>query len=131
MTVNLYTLNTTKGIFIEDSEDVEVLNFHVEADESLVGTPPTNNRIAPLTIVNNAVRAGIWIQNSSGVSVDGCHFQSPDLELCESVGFHGEGDSENISLTNSTFSKWYSSIINVLKVNNLLIDGCDIKAATD
>ncbi len=129
----LYTLNTTKGIFIEDSRAVDVLHAHLEAHESDDTTPPSGPSIAPLTIVNNAVGAGIWIQNSQDVSVQDCHFQSPDLDFSAvrvNVAFHVEGDSENISLLGSTFSEWYSSI-NVLKVNNLLVDGCDIKAATN
>ncbi len=130
---NLYTLNTTKGIFIENSHNVEVLSSHFEAHESLDSSPPAGPTITPMTIVNNALGAGVWIQNSSEVSVDGCHFQSADLEFDffrVNVAFHVEGDSENIRLTNSSFSEWFSSI-NALKVNNLLIDGCDIKADTN
>ncbi len=124
---NLYTLNTTKGIFIEDSSDIKVLNTHLEAHESSDLAPPT----AALVAFNSADGAGIWIQGSIGVTVDGCDFESPVTDYNPNrvnVAFHVEGESENIMLTNCNFSEWFCTV-NVLKVDDLLIDHCNMKAS--
>jgi len=129
---NLYTRNTTKGIFIEDSSDVLVVNCLLENHESSDFDPPAVNP-APQIGLNSANGAAIWIEDSSGISVEGCDFQAAELEYNPdrvNVAFHVRGVSENIDLKNSTFSEWHSSI-NVLRVNNFLIDQCEVKANTD
>lgn len=119
---NIYTKNTTKGIEIENSSNVRVEFSQVEAHEGVVQLVFPS----PATLAGTGNGAGIWIEGSQGVTVDSCAFVGADLVFDPSrtsFGLHVEGSSENITLTNSTFTDWLGSI-HVLNVNGMLIDHC-------
>ncbi len=127
---NLYTKNTTRGIFIEDSTDIEVLHSLLEAHESSDLTPPPSTT-ASFLVLGSGNGAGIWIAGSTGVTVDACTFQSATIEnynpFRTNTAIHVELASENISIFNSSFFDWFCTI-NVLQVEGLLIDHCVVKA---
>lgn len=119
---NIYTKNTTKGIEIENSVDVRVEYSRVEAHEGTVQVVFPS----PATLAGTGNGAGIWIDGSHGVTVDSCAFVGADLvadPTRTSFGLHIEGNSENITLTDSTFTDWLGSI-HALNVNGLLVDHC-------
>ncbi len=119
---NIYTKNTTRGIEIENSSDVLVQYSHVEAHEGIVQI----NFPSPATLAGSGNGGGIWINGSTGVTIDSCAFVGADLTFDPSrtsFGLHIEGDSRDIIVTNDTFTNWLGTI-QVLNVTGLLIDHC-------
>lgn len=125
---NIFTMNTTKGIYIQDSTDIRVEFCHLEAHEgSIAPTFPS-----PYTLAGTGNGAGIWIGGSDGVYVDSCTFIGADLGFDPartSFGIHIEEFSKNIELTNSTFNNELGSI-HAIDVIGMLVDNCVATAST-
>ncbi len=120
--VNLYTMNTTKGIWIQNSSDVLIERSFLEAHESSDFIPP----VAPFATTSNPNNGGgVRIENSSGITVDKTVFLAPTLEdqYQTDVAFYVVGSS-NITLKNSQIYNWLSSI-DALSVDGFLIEGCE------
>ncbi len=119
---NIYTKNTTKGVWIENSIDVllQYSQFDSHEGEVEVVFP------SPATLAGTGNGAGVWVANSKGVTIEYCTFVGADLEFAPdrtAFGLHIEATSENITVTNSTFTNLLGSI-HALSVNGLLIDHC-------
>lgn len=117
---NIYTKNTSKGVWVENSEDVRIQFSHFEAHEG----PPAHVLQCTPTTQGAGDGAAVWISGSTGVTVDSSSFVgSPVVANSASFGVHIEAASKNITLTNDTFTDWVSSI-NATDVQGFLVDHC-------
>lgn len=124
---NVYTKNTTRGIEISNSSDIRIVHSHVEAHEGNIEVIFPS----PASLVGTGNGAGIWVSDSTSIEMDNCTFTGADLvadPTRTSFGLHVEGASENITLTNSSFTDWLGSI-HVVQVNGLLVDHCNVNAS--
>ena len=120
---NIFTKFTTKGIWIDNSTDVLVEHSHLDSHEGTVQFVFPS----PATMAGTGNGAGIWVNNSSGVTIDYCTFVGPDCPFdagLTTFGLHVEADSTNVILTNSTFGFTQLVLIHALNVNGMLIDHC-------
>ncbi len=125
---NIFTMNTTKGIYIQDSTDVRVEFCHLEAHEGSIAPMFPS----PYTLAGTGNGAGMWVAASSGVYVDSCTFVGADLgydPARTSFGLHVEETSKNVQLTNSTFNNLLGSI-HATNVIGMLVDSCVATAST-
>lgn len=118
---NIYTFNTTKGVKIENSTDVLIENSLLSTHEGL-------------TVPNTAsIGAGIWVDASTHVVVDGCTLQGAVLSSPLATGEASnailvQGASEDIVIKNSTFKNWLSTIT-LNQVTGALIENCQADAS--
>ncbi|MBS0636626.1 MAG: right-handed parallel beta-helix repeat-containing protein [Verrucomicrobia bacterium] len=119
---NIYTHNTTKGVVIQNSDDIFIENSFFTAHEGV--SAPTTTTIG----------AGIWIDTSSAVTIDGCDFEGatlssplPTAEAANAVLV--QGASRNIAIQNSSFSNWLSTIT-LNQVTGVLLDNCSLDASS-
>lgn len=119
--MNLYTKNTTKGIWIENSSDVQVSRCFLEAHE---GSPYVSTPVKPAGVTNGAA---IWISGSDGVSIDGSTFRALNVSefpaTRSSTACVIDDTSKNIAFTGSNFYDWLITMY-APSVEGLLIDGC-------
>lgn len=97
---NVYTKSSTNGVTIENCQDVQLFSSQF------------------------ALGGGVVINGSSHVAIDSCTFNG----INSAYGFHVEGESEEIIITNSTFNDCLSSI-HAINVNGMLIDSCHLTAS--
>ncbi len=119
---NIFTKNTTKGIWIDNSSDVLVKNSHLDSHEGTVQIVFPS----PATLAGTGNGAGIWVNNSSGVEIDTCTFIGADCPFAATrtgFGLHVEENTKNLILKNSSFSNWIGSI-HAPSVTGMLIDDC-------
>lgn len=126
---NIYTFNTTKGVKIENSTDVLVENSLLSTHEGLVLQAPTLAASASPT----SIGAGLWVDASTHVVVDGCTFegaylQSPLPTGEASNGILVQGASEDLIVKSSTFTNWLSTIT-LNQVTGVLIENCLAEAS--
>lgn len=119
--MNIYTQNTTKGVVIENSNDVFIENCFFQAHEG-VSSPTTTS-----------IGAGIWIDTSSSVTVDastfeGANLSSPLPTAEASNALLVQGDSRDIAIQNSSFSNWLSTIT-LNQVTGFSLDNCSLEAS--
>lgn len=118
---NIYTFNTTKGVEIQNSTDVLVENSLLSNHEGL--SVPTTASIG----------AGILIDSSISVTVDGCDFEgaglSPVTNLNEaSNALLVQGTSQDILVKNSTFNNWLNTLT-ISQVTGMIVENCQAIAA--
>lgn len=97
---NIYTKSSTNGVTIENCQDIQLFSSQF------------------------ALGGGIVINGSSHITIDSCTFNG----INSAYGFHVEGPSEEIIITNSTFNDCLSSI-HAINVNGMLIDNCHLTAS--
>ncbi len=119
---NIYTFNTTKGVKIENSTDVRIENSLMQWHEGL--SMPTTATIG----------AGVWIDTSIAVTIDGCTFvgaalEEPLPEAEASNALYVQGASEAITVKNSNFNNWLSTIT-LNQVTGVLIENCEAVASS-
>jgi parallel beta-helix repeat protein len=99
---NVYTKNTSVGVDLELSQDVQITYSQFEAHEA------------------TTKGAGVWINGSSDIHMDFCTFNGQSTPLT-SYGIHMEGDTNNVYVDNALFINWQDSI-NVTSVTDLIVD---------
>lgn len=97
---NVYTQNTTFGIEMINANDVLVENSLFQNHTGLVSEDP------------HTMGAGVWVETSTGVMIDSCTFEGitaapVDGQMADGLYITG---SNNVSVTNSSFSDWLTSI---------------------
>lgn len=97
---NVYTKSSTNGVTIENCQDIQLMSSQF------------------------ALGGGVVIKGSSHVAIDSCTFNG----INSAYGFHVEGNSEEIIITNSTFNNCLSSI-HAINVNGMLVDNCHLTAS--
>lgn len=121
---DLYTKNTTTGIWVEDSTDIQIQNCLLENHES----SPVGLGALPSQLSNGAA---IWISDSNGVSIDRSVFQALDAvnisDTRSNTALVVDDSSENIAVSNCDFQNWLSTIY-ATSVDGLLVDHCQVIA---
>lgn len=97
---NVYTKSSINGVTVENCQDIQLVSSQF------------------------ALGGGVVIKGSSHVAIDSCTFNG----INSAYGFHVEGESEEIIITNSTFNDCLSSI-HAVNVNGMLIDNCHLTAS--
>lgn len=127
---NIYTLNTTKGVRLENCTDVLIENSLLRAHEGLVlPAPGIISSVSPQTI-----GAGIWVFASTHIVVDGCTLEGADLSSPLATGEASnailvEGPSSDLIIRNATFSNWLSTMT-LNQVTGVLIENCMAEASS-
>ncbi|MCE5294266.1 MAG: right-handed parallel beta-helix repeat-containing protein [Chlamydiales bacterium] len=117
---NIYTANTTKGVMIEGSNDVRIENAFFQNHEGLATTSAT-------------IGAGVWVDASSSVTIEASRFVGANLHAPLPAGEASnailvQGDSSNVTVQNSSFTNWLSTMT-FNQINGALIDHCTVQAS--
>ncbi len=125
---NVFTKNTTKGLFLVDCTDVLVEFCHFDSHEGTI-TPIFPS---PATLVGTGDGAGVFVSGSNGVTVDTCTFVGANLgsdPTRTGFGVHIEENAKNFTLKDSAFSNLLGSI-HAVSVDGVLVENCTFNAST-
>ena len=98
---NIFITSNSNAILVENSQDIQLFSSQFIS------------------------KSGVSVVNSSHVVIDSCTFNGMQTAL----GLHLEGASTDVIVTNSTFTDCLSSI-HALRVDGLLVDGCQAMASS-